>query len=65
MPMFSAAIFRTRYETVMHSIHFRDHTLCRPWGDPDYDHLQKIQLLIDYLSQKFTDLYTLSLPKSL
>lgn len=58
MPVFSAAMARHRYEMIMHFMYFSDHTLCRPRGDPEYDQLYKIPPLINYLSQKFSDVYT-------
>ncbi|CAI9615922.1 unnamed protein product, partial [Staurois parvus] len=56
MLVFSAAMARHRYESIMCFMHFNDNfndnTLCCPRGDPEFDQLHKIQPLVNHLNQK-------------
>ncbi|CAI9564222.1 unnamed protein product, partial [Staurois parvus] len=58
MPVFSAAMVRHRYESIMYFMHFNNNTLCRPQGDPQFDRLHKIQPLVNHLNQKCVHIYT-------
>ncbi|CAI9590825.1 unnamed protein product [Staurois parvus] len=58
MTMFSAAMARHRYETILRFMHFNDNTLCHPLGDPEFDRLHKIRPLVNHFNQKCADVYT-------
>ncbi|CAI9598275.1 unnamed protein product, partial [Staurois parvus] len=58
MPVFSAAMARHRYKSIMCFMHFNNNTLYHPRGDPEFDQLHKIQPFVNHLNQKFADVYT-------
>lgn len=57
MPMYSAAMSRSRYEMIMRFFHFNDNTQCPPRNHPNSDKLYKIRPLINSFSQRFAELY--------
>ncbi|XP_068122164.1 piggyBac transposable element-derived protein 4-like [Hyperolius riggenbachi] len=57
MGIFSQTMSRTRYLTILRFLHFSDNSQYQTGEDPNIDPLYKIRPLIDYLSQKFSEVY--------
>ncbi|PIO15690.1 hypothetical protein AB205_0141030, partial [Aquarana catesbeiana] len=65
VPVFSASMTRARYKQILRFMHFNNNELCHPRGDPGYDRLYKIRLLVNHFNQRFADLFTPHQVKSL
>ena len=57
-PIFSATMKRDRYFLILKFLHFNDNRNIPPRNDANRDRLYKVRPLLNYLGQKFEEVYT-------
>ncbi|XP_056397299.1 piggyBac transposable element-derived protein 4-like [Hyla sarda] len=57
-PLYRSVMPRNRFEALLKFLHYANNENCPPPSDPNFDRIYKIRPLVNYLNQKFSEVYT-------